>query len=214
MTVTNKRIFTCLEGLFLVAFAIMSAGCWSGDQAQPETTSISPNAGQQESVVTKLPTETRVSGSIAKIYQSADELLSDSAIVVVGVFDGKERIVSSNTTVVPFYPGWREMPFRVTHIIKGTPDAVVQVAQHVGFAPDGVRPVEDDTLFTTGSRYILFLTPQPGGGIYWLTGAIQGAFPVINGRVFSRNVVGDIPKEIGPTVDGKPLNQFIEDLQK
>ena len=159
--------------------------------------------------------------SIAKYYGTAEELRNDSTLVVIGVFEDRERIVNSNTARTPgakppFYPGWRELSFSVTETLKGESESLVWVAQHATSTTNGLAPTEGDTLFRPGQRYVLFLTLETKlpGRFFWLTGATQGAFAIVNDKVFSRSVTGEIPEGVGPTVNGVPLEQFIRDLTK
>jgi len=173
------------------------------------------NAGQQkiegESSVT---TETSY-GQIRKLYKTIDELIPDSAVIVLGSFKGPERIVPPNTSKPPRDPGRRELTFVVAETLKGDAPAQIQIAQRITPKTNGVGPMAGDTLFAADTQYILFLTPalHQEGDFYWITGATQGAFSVITDKVFSRNVVGEIPKELGPTVNGVPINQFLTDTK-
>lgn len=166
--------------------------------------------------------ETTISAEIEKYYTSVDELLEDSDLVVIGIFKDQERIVEPNTprnsdSQPPYDPGRRELAFKVTDILKGYSEDLIWVAQRVSFMANGVEAMEEDTLLESSQQYMLFLNSsvQHPNEFYWLTGATQGAFLINNnGTVFSRNVIGDIPKSVGPTVDGLPLDQFISDLKK
>lgn len=155
-------------------------------------------------------------GQIGKSYKTIDELIIDSTIIVLGFFEGQERIISPNISNPPRDPGRREMTFVVTDAFKGNSQARIQVAQRYTQKENYIAAVKDDTLFTSGTEYILFLVsalPQEGN-FYWLTGATQGAFLVNQNKVFSRNVLGEIPKEVGPISNGTTLDQFLLDIKK
>lgn len=153
------------------------------------------------------------SAEIAKFYATPDELFDDSVLVVIGVFEDEQRILEANTprnpaAIPPYYPGNRQLAFKVADTLKGESEDRIWVAQY----PNR----REDTLFQPGSRYVLFLNPSVSqvGEFFWPTGATQGAFPIINDKVYSRNVVGEIPESVGPTVEGVPLDQFIKELKK
>lgn len=165
--------------------------------------------------------ETTISAEIDKYYTSVDELLEDSDLVVIGIFEDQERIIEPNTprdpdAQPPYDPGRRELAFKVTDILKGYCKDLIWVAQRVSFTANGVEAIEEDMLFEPSQRYILFLNSsvQHPNEFYWLTGATQGALLIKNNAVFSRNVVGDIPESIGPTVNGVSLDQLTSGLKK
>ena len=74
-----------------------------------------------------------------------------------------------------------------------------------------------------GERYLLFLVPagnpyvikaqEKYGKIYMVTGAWQGEFKIINGRVYSRNVLGEA-EPVGLKVKGMPFSEFIAEMKK
>ena len=128
------------------------------------------------------PAEKLVMAHPAHIYTSACEMLSDSDLVVIGVFNNEEQLVPDGTPINNAYPGWRELSFKVTDTIKGISEPQIWVAQHVTFKANGAvsGPYEGDTLFKPESKYILFLNLQDSnpnvphnGEFYWLTGSTQ-----------------------------------------
>jgi hypothetical protein len=172
------------------------------------------NTGQQKiEGASTVNTET-LYGQIRKIYKTVDELIPDSAFIVLGSFKDPERIVPPNTSKPHRDPGRRELTFVVAETIKGDAPAQIQIAQRITPKTNGVGPMAGDALFAADAQYILFLTPAlpHEGDFYWITGATQG-FLVTTEKVFSRNIVGEIPKELGPTVKEVPIKQFLMDTK-
>jgi len=154
-------------------------------------------------------------------YLTVDEVEMASEIIVVGVFEDKEHILKQGLSQKPVEPGHRDLMFHVTDTIKGKTETDIWVAQRVAFNSNGTvaGPIEGDTLFISGNKYVLFLnlaisSTRQGYDFYWVTGATQGAFLVVDDKVYSRNNIGEIPEEIGPTVQSVPLEQFIADLKE
>ena len=154
--------------------------------------------------------------------KTVEQLIVNSDIVVIGLFGSQERIVQDSTNKKNNYYGWRELSFSVSDILKGSPKSQIWVAQHVVFKQNGSiqGPFEEDTLLLPGQQFVLFLNLETvedlphAGDFYWLSGAIQGAFPIIGDKVYSRNITGEIPEGYGPTVNGIPLEQFTAELKQ
>jgi hypothetical protein len=243
MMFIKKSNFMVHSRQFLAAFANIAVclGTLSGLQSNALATELQPT----------------VKGTLAKYYETIDELVAESDVVVLGRFEGNPKISaprrrsfetlpgrervrtpqvkptgsrvpgvqtspdaitpgSLDPQVIDQYlstrdPGRRELAFRPTQTLKGSPTSVIMVGQRAIFKGSTVRASEDDTLFKAGDTYILFLKKAlpHEGEIYWITGATQGAFPVINGRVSSRNVTGEIPKNVGPQVKKEGLDNFL-----
>ena len=159
-------------------------------------------------------------GELAQYYTSTDDLWVDSDLVVIGIFDDQERIIEPNSprdpdSKPPYDPGRRELSFRITDTLKGNSDGQIWIAQRASFQKDNIKPLADDTLFKPGEKYVLFLrsSKQQPGAFFWVTGATQGAFSIVNDKVYSRSVTGDIPADIGPTIDGVLLDNFINEFK-
>ncbi len=163
------------------------------------------------------------SGQIAQEYKNVSDLVTNSQLIVIGQFEGDPRIVPPNLPPngkEPYDPGRRELSFRVTGTLKGELKTSVNVAQRVGFPTTDLTTVvglDDDTLFKAGDSYILFLNKtlheREFGEFYWIAGAVQGAMKVIDSKVYSRNVIGDIPADLGPSVSGQPLDAFLANVR-
>lgn len=159
----------------------------------------------------------------ARLYTSVKDLSTDSSLIVLGQFQDLATVVLPKMDKPPYDPGRRELGFRPTHVLKGQAKTTIQVAQRVSFARSTsptVTAAGDDTLFRPGDTYILFLTsalPVELRGnaepFYWVTGAIQGAFRVKDGKVYSRNITGEIPAQVGPRIAGQPLDTFLAIIQ-
>lgn len=164
------------------------------------------------------------SGQLAQEFKTVAELVGGSQVIVVGQFEGEPNIVPPNLPpngTEPYDPGRRELTFQVTSTLKGeTKTATIKVAQRVGFPTADSKAIvalDDDTLFKAGDAYILFLNKtlheQEFGEVYWLTGAVEGALKVTNGKVYSRNVTGEIPADLGPSVNGQSLDSLLADVR-
>jgi hypothetical protein len=228
-----------VSGVTLSLFAGMSY-LTRGDRATADY-SLQTSILQKPGVATTeaLPI---VIGSVARNYGTIDELVADSQVIVLGKFQGNPNVVrpkmgqdlALNSTenasppqrdpdtqlklLAERDPGRRELDFRPTEVLKGDIQASsITVAQRAVIGGNTVGQVADDKLFEPGETYILFLTPALSheGKFYWITGAIQGAFKVENGRVNSRSVTRENKQEdIGPKVKGETLENFLVTIKE
>lgn len=123
-------------------------------------------------------------------------------------------------------PGHRDIEFLPLEILKGHKISLpITIAQRGAINQETtlntVKPMEEDTFFQPKDTYILFLVkPLPherdlaGKDFYWITGASQGAFFVKNQKVYSRNSIGQIPLNVGPLIQGEPLNSFLSKVRR
>ncbi len=161
-----------------------------------------------------------LSDGLARYYDDIDELVVDSEVIALGQFEGEPIAVPPKTDKPPYDPGRRELLFRPTVVLKGEVKEAIRVAQRVGVADSASMVAHDEveTPFEPGTTYILFLVPtlhkEEFGEFYWVTGAPQGAFRVQDGKVYSRNVLGEIPQNLGPKVEGQPLDSFLATLRE
>lgn len=183
-----------------------------------------------------------VMGSVAKNYETIDQLAVDSQVIVLGNFQGNPNIArpkmgqdsaparTANESppqrnldtqlklLAQREPGRRELDFQPAEVLKGDIQASsITVAQRAAIDENAVGPVEDDKLFEPREKYILFLTPAlPNEGkFYWITGAFQGAFKVKNGKITSQNIAGENRQEvIGPRVKGESLETFMTAIKE
>jgi hypothetical protein len=179
-------------------------------------------------------------GERAKDYKTVEELIPDSAVILVGEFEdspkitasrlGSGKTVSASEDAKPQEMsaedrakllservfGRRELVFRISEVIKGeVKDKVVSVAQNAIATENLTKPLEGDIFFEPGEKYILFLTPAlpSEGQFYWLTGAVQGGFKVVNGKVRSRELKDRGSQEIGPQVREESLESFLKSIR-
>jgi hypothetical protein len=75
--------------------------------------------------------------------------------------------------------------------------------------------VTEDPLFEQGEKYVLFLH-KTESGVYYVLGAYQGRFKVVDGKVFSMDNVIDDKIFISPELsyNGIELEDFIGDIYK
>jgi hypothetical protein len=209
---TNKRTLVVIASMIAVALAMLVGVMYAAPKLSTAKSPSAPVASDEQ--------RSEVDGDLAKLYKTVDELTSDAQVIALGQFEGKANVVPPHTGTPPYDPGRRELAFRPTEVLKGVGEvnlgSNIQIAQRAITVNNTVKSAKDDTLFQSGDTCILFLTPAlpEEGKFYWVTGAMQGALRVVDGKVYSRNLTGEIPQEIGPTVDAQPLAGFISTLRE
>jgi hypothetical protein len=145
----------------------------------------------------------------AENYDSFEEITDAADLVVVGSID---RVVAEVSV-----GGWRSEPFatefrfKVDSVLKG--EQVAQITIHqLGVA--GESEANDDPLFSSGERYILFLGEgEPGK--YYVLGGPQGRFMIVGNLVFSMdNVLPDRVYVGALEVNGLPKEAFIDSISE
>lgn len=136
------------------------------------------------------PEERHVSATRTKTYSSQDELIKDSALIVIGVAE-------SQTVARDLDPDldFTITQFNVLRTIKGTPARTIMVRQ-TGSVAQGA-PTE---ILTKGEEYLLYLTPSnlPGklASQYYVTGLNAGIYqkqdPSAADRTSQSNLDSDV----------------------
>lgn len=181
-----------------------------------------------------------IHGEVANIYGEISQLGKQADLIVVGKFQGEptfrpevlgsdyppradsEALVPTDrdpSLVAMNRLPYREMNFQVSTVIKGesllgglsSPSVTVE---QVGILDAGREVgVSGDRLFQANEEYVLFLSPDPLGQRYFVTGISQGAFLLKDGMVSSLNTLEGVDN-IGPTVRAQPLTTFLSTIQR
>lgn len=201
----------CILIILFAAFASITV------TRNEDTVPVAPAVSITQEDGTTAEVKSEAMGELAKYYKTIDELITDSEVIVFGRFEGQPTIVPPKIDKEPYDPGRRELTFRPIQTLKGDVKATIKVAQREGISEGGAVGSSNFPLFKSGENYVLFLVPtlheEEFGEFYWVTGAIQGALRAINDKVYSLNVTGEVPQEVGPKVEGQPLHNFLVTLQ-
>ncbi len=158
-------------------------------------------------------------GDLAVVYKTPGEIYRASKLVVIGTPYGEPIPILAEK-----YNSYVGTRFRVEKVLKGNAGDEIVVAGSGIYDKINkkVRLVGKDPL-KPGEKYLLFLLPAGNpyviqyqkkiGEIYMVTGAWQGEFRIINGRVYSRNVLGEAAPE-GLKVKGMPYSEFVAEMKK
>ncbi len=134
-------------------------------------------------------------------------------------------------------PGHIALAFSARRVLKGDLSKKrIIVAQRGAIdensTVNNTQPVSGDTLFKSGSRYILFLKKalpneiaNAGYEYYWLVGSTQGAHRIRNGKVYSRNLKKaktsqeeslepEITESLGQKIDGVNEESLLSEIEQ
>jgi len=147
-------------------------------------------------------------GSFAKIFTSWGELKGAATSIVIGTAGAQQTVVDSHGRP------WTTTAVQVSQTLQGdtTTAQPLLVRQLGGVAGDGRDwQLDGFPLLTSGSRYLLFLTPTlVTPGQFYPVGGPMGTFKVdTDGHV---NAYSPEVAQIGVSVPSAPLDQVIQAL--
>ncbi len=168
---------------------------------------------QQSPLVVSVPDAERAIPDLATLVHASN-------LIVVG------RVASNGTTLPPQTPGsslpTTQFPFDIEQVVRGAvasgssritllqPGGATQVPIFLPGGPTRSRVVqfEDDSLMSSGDRYVLFLQSATDGS-YTVVGGAQGRLSIDD-----QNRVHPLHPGIPPTRDhdGQALNAFLADV--
>ncbi len=170
---------------------------------------------QTESSTTTSQSILTIEGCVAGYYANMEELSSEADLIAYGeidvVIDVQESIMAQSDTRTSFYYT-TDFNFNISQVLKGDETEEVIIHQ-LGAA--GKMVVSGDPLFEQGEEYVLFLH-KTESGVYYVLGACQGRFKVVDGKIFSMdNLISDkifISPEL--SFNGVDLEDFIGEISE
>ncbi len=146
-------------------------------------------------------------GELAEYYTTLLQLYKASDVVVVGTVVTDPWYERAEKINVYF-----KTKFRVEKVLKGKCGREIIISDTGTYIPKAGKAYRDGAdLWKKGEKYILFL--RTDGKRYVPTGSWQGEFKIINGRVYSRNVLGEA-EPVGLKVKDMPFSEFVAEMKK
>jgi hypothetical protein len=177
-------------------------------------TNIQQTTGTESSTTTNQSILT-VSGSVAGYYANMEELSGAADLIAYGEIDGVievQEYIMAQTDREDILYYTTDFNFSISQVLKGD-EKEEAIIHQLGAA--GKMVVTEDPLFEQGEKYVLFLH-KTESGVYYVLGAYQGRFKVVDGKVFSMDNVIDDKIFISPELsyNGIELEDFIGDIYK